>query len=766
MSVATEARHAGEQQPFPAKSMGAAALLRARGATLRLCRDGSCSWLRSESEDRLVFGKEAMYFYKLQQGVKIRAGKVEWRPSLWPDSASIGCRLFETLDVRQSFAVRGGNCISSIRRVTLSNSGASQIRVRVISVHDTTAVHSDAPKWGSMGVNAFNRSSHVAMDEVAGPGGCRVIGSSPPPATIYMTSDPTRATDIVQRGELPDTTAGMSGQIIVMTQRDFELSPGESSEAVYISVYSSERLEDSLSEFNRLTKDSCSPFLVGCAYSSDPSLAAALGWARSVVLNAEFERDVLDRAEALTAIAVTDEQAALRAVQSLISEVRKEGSLPHSSDRSQPGVLETAVFLAAASLYCSLSADKKYVRSLYSPLRRAAQFLMVMSEGEMVQTGASLPHGWRRRLGRGYPTFVLPEVNLAVVSALLSFSSVAGRLSKGKEAALYRERAELILSNVKRRLVLESGDLALNLDEKGVVHTEVTADQAVALYRHQLDENVSSGTVHRLLEKDFETGYGPRTVPTSNGTYFNSSYGEGQIGGYWTRAALSHALVAYRSGLSGIGSLILSRVSRLVAFDAPSFGATPGTVPYWVNVEKREFGSEESDPVAAARLLEAAVFGELGLRVSSGGPVAEPPSTSSIGWLLIDDILRQNCTVFVGRSGRVKLVVVSLPLVPSGGVGYQKCEKVQSERPLVVRVFHGPGQGILVCNTGQSPASGTVSFQPRDARMLKSLSVWLEEMDQTGGEWKRVQQLRVLQEMSFQASLRPLSWRFFRLTTS
>ena len=138
-------------------------------------------------------------------------------------------------------------------------------------------------------------------------------------------------------------------------------------------------------------------------------------------------------------------------------------------------------------------------------------------------------------------------------------------------------------------------------------------DSAVSAYRHQFMGSAEQAAVHRLIEKDFDTPYGPRCVPATNQVYFNSSYGRGQLGGVWTRATLAHALVCYRAGLPGMGSLALGKVGRLVGDDAIRVGGTPGEFPLWVDADGRAVHGEESDPVAAARFLEVLLEGELGL---------------------------------------------------------------------------------------------------------------------------------------------------------
>jgi hypothetical protein len=113
-------------------------------------------------------------------------------------------------------------------------------------------------------------------------------------------------------------------------------------------------------------------------------------------------------------------------------------------------------------------------------------------------------------------------------------------LGKGEDAAQFREKSELIVDSLGKRLIDERGFLGLSFDQSGRLKTDETLDMVVSCYRNPALRSAASSGVHRMLEKDFETGFGPRTVAGSNNLYYSSSYGEGQLGGYWTRADSPH----------------------------------------------------------------------------------------------------------------------------------------------------------------------------------------------------------------------------------
>jgi hypothetical protein len=498
-------------------------------------------------------------------------------------------------------------------------------------------------------------------------------------------------------------------------------------------------------------------------------LTESASWAVAVLESARHGSDDLDRLESLKALSFVDREGALSIIEDAKRLLRRDGSMPHSSDQTEPGALESAVLLQAVSSYLLLARDKKLTRSLYPLVKKLASFLMASSKEYSLRTSPTLPQGWRRALGRGYPTGEIPEISLAAVGGLEGAAQVARQVAKADDAGRFRERAEMLAEMVRKRLVDERGFLSLCLDPSGRLRGDETVDMAVAAYRHRFLASAEQAAVHRLLEKDFETPYGARTVPSSNRLYFNPSYGQGQLGGFWTRAALAHALLCYRVGLAGIGSLSLEKVAKLAVEDSVRLGGSPGEFPYWVDVEGREVHGEGSDPVAAARLVEALLEGELGLEFTAGTVSLSPPSSSSLKWVLASEVWTgEQVTVFVGRGGGKSHVFASgSRFEVKHGIKFAKAELLEMPvRGLHAVSLHGPGQAICLGNSSTVPARASVSFAPRAPELSKRLSTPLEEYDRASGSWAKVSTLRVFPTMTFEASLDPGEWKAFRVSAT
>ncbi len=769
MGATTEA-HQQPSEEYRASSLKKPLTLRRRNLRLSLELDGSVRFLESMSERRLLFGREQISLYRGKAGILLPAQRPEWRLRLTPYQSSFSATVFDSIECTVSIGILPRSAEGYYRSVTFRNRGVAPAKLRMMCLQDPTAAHFRDSQfaWGSLGVNAFNRSTHVALDEVASPPSARVLGSKPGPKLIYMTTDRGKAAELTAAGELPEQTAGMTGQVLVLSQYDLEILAGSEVGLSMLAVYDQSRLETALSNFDRLIESE--PEEEGPEFdvaSSSPSLSAAAKWAVSALEGACYEPDSLDRHEVLRSLPFVDPASAKAIIENAKNGISSDGSVGHTLDPAKPGLLETAALLEGCCMLGTLSSEKKYARSAYSTARRLAGYLRSSSPGGVVKTDSSLPQGWRRRIGKGYPTGEIPEVSLAVASALKAASNLATRVRKPEEAARWEESSRLIIHAVKERAIDEHGVLSLSL-EGDRMRTDETVDQAVACYRFSLGSDLESHVVRRLLEKDFECGWGPRTIPTSNRTYFNPSYGEGQLGGYWTRSALAHTITAYRAGLSGIGSIELESIARLPASEAPKLGGAPGEFPYWIDPQRRETHGQGSDPVSASRFLEALIRCEVGLEFGSRGLEVKPSNGSRLKWLLIAGLYAgRRANVFIGRAAGSSFAFVGLPdcRVENGSAFSGSELATADESGLAAASFFTPGQTICVGNSSDASVKSKVSFRARDPSLTRHLSVKLERFDPKTGSWESFSSVRVLSPMSFELSLGALDWGAFRLST-
>jgi hypothetical protein len=769
MAAAAEALYPGAQS-FRSLALRRPVALTRRDSRLLVDCEAAIRSLDSLSEKRAIFGRGQAYLYKVQAGVVIAAQRPDWHVLLTPTSVRFSGRVFESIEIVQELEFPKLPSFGYIRRMKLHNAGTSPISLRIICVSDPAAAHfrDRVDQWGSLGVNAFNRESHVAMDEVSEPHPARVIGCTPAPSKFYMTTDRGRATELLQAGDLPEATAGMSGQVLVLSIHELELARLESKEMLFVSLYSPRKLEEVLSDFGRL--QSASPAseqeepLFAC---SSPRVAEAYGWAQTSLEGVQFGGDLLDVIESLRGLAYANPSALEAAIERTKGLVLREGMIGHPADGTKRDVLETSLFLSAVSRQISMADDKRRARQLYPLMRRMAKALSARSKDGALRLDTGVPQGWRRLLRSGYPSGELAEVSLAASSALTDLARVSAILRKGEDSAKFRETSELVAHHVAKALVDDRGFLCSNVDPSGRLVHEETVDMAVACYRGSVPRSVASSSVHRLLENDFETEYGPRTVPTSNRVCFHSSYGQGQLGGCWTRASLAFSCLSYSAGLAGIGSLSLERISRLVTVDWPQLGGNPGEFPYWVDMEGREAHGAGSDPVAASRFIQGVVEGELGLSCSVSPPTFSPPILSTIKWALAGDVWAgEKVSIFVGRAAGKAFAFASCRRARvEGGQRFADCVRVDASPKSTHGVsFIGPGQVVCVGNASHAPVKAHLVFEARSPGLSRRLSTPLEQFEPAIGGWSKIGSLRVSPTLSFDAPLGPEDWKVFRVS--
>lgn len=756
-----------------------------RDVRARVEPDGSSSWVYSGAARRAIFGREATEVFKIQSGVRIAARPNEVSVRASPTGVQYLPRSQEKIQVSQTVGVLSGECPGWVRTTKIQNKGDSA-KVRVITLHDPTALNyrreRDPP--GEVGVNAFNRNDQVVMDDVGDSAGVRVVGFSPRPSVIYMTKDRARATELLSLGELPENSLGLSGAVMLLTQHDLDLPPTRTAEIVSVSVYHPSSLESALSAAASRREE---PSQGGFSFSSsNPPVNFAFEWAKAALHAVEGEASLAEKLWCGTALALLRPDFFQGMAESVKRGLRKDGTVPywgagHPESEERPGPVETSLHLVGLSAFLLKSRDKKLVRRWYPHLRRVADGLAVLAKDGLVRSPPDSPDGWRRRLGTGFPSGQTSEVNLMVTRALRDASAVAFVASKGSDSARFRELSVRVLGALNGRLRdSESGSLALNVDLRGVVHKETTIDQAVGLSFFSPDPNLASSVVHRMLEKDFETGYGPRTVAASNNLYFSSSYADGQLGGYWTRAALAHAVLAYASGYPSIGSAQLEKVAKLVHADAERLGGVPGEIPYWVDTEKRHVVGGGTDPVAAARFVESVVFGEAGLSLESRGPRFRLPEASQLRWFLLHGLdLGRKGALFVGRSSGRAFVVTTFDQgwfedrarVGSLGVAttlsrMPECERVGGQGVEGAVFWDAASSYVCLGNPAGSPLSATVLVPARSKAFSTALFAQVEELQQETGLWAAAERVKLVNRVELKVDLKPGAWKVLRLSRS
>jgi hypothetical protein len=237
--------------------------------------------------------------------------------------------------------------------------------------------------------------------------------------------------------------------------------------------------------------------------------------------------------------------------------------------------------------------------------------------------------------------------------------------------------------------------------------------------------------------------------------------------------------LAFVSGYSAIGSVQLEKVARLVHVDAERMGGMPGEFPYWIDPERRQVMTSGTDPVAAARFIEAVVFGEGGLSQGPQSARFKIPEASQLKWLFIHDIdLARKGSIFIGRSiGRAFVASNFSREAFEGGSPTDsrgatttlsrlaECERVACP-PGLEGVLFWDADSSLVCigNTGAASCSGLVSIPLRSKAFTSALFAEMEELQQESGLWGKTERVKLLSVFEARVDLKPCSWKALRFS--
>ncbi len=295
--------------------------------------DGSSSWVHSATARKLLFGRETAEVFKIQSGVKIAVRPQDALVRATPTEVSHAPRGQDKIQAVHSVRLVTGDCAGSARSVRVTNRGDAVAKLRVLTLHDPTSLNfrreRDPP--GEIGVNAFNRHDQVVMDDVGDTTGVRVVGFSPRPSIIYMTKDRSRAAELLALGELPESSLGMSGSVILLTQHDFDLPPGATAEVRSLAVYHPSSLEAALSAAAprpaEPESDTSESRGVGFA-SSSASMNFSFEWAKAALFAIEGEGNLAERLWCGVALSLLRGDYFEKLAESIKQGMRKDGSSP------------------------------------------------------------------------------------------------------------------------------------------------------------------------------------------------------------------------------------------------------------------------------------------------------------------------------------------------------------------------------------------------------------------------------------------------------
>ncbi|QIG51065.1 amylo-alpha-1,6-glucosidase [Nordella sp. HKS 07] len=241
----------------------------------------------------------------------------------------------------------------------------------------------------------------------------------------------------------------------------------------------------------------------------------------------------------------------------------------------------TLLFVILAGAYCEATADMDFTRQIWTNVERAMSWAATYgdidgdgfieyrrkSEGGLVNQGWKDSHDsiFHRDGAIAEPPIALCEVQAYYYGALLAAAAMAGRLGHAEAAATHRQKATGLRRNFNEAFWCEELDtFALALDGKKRRCAVRSSNAGHALLTGLADFELARRTARTLMDASSMSGWGIRTIATTELRYNPMSYHNGSV---WPHdnalIALGFARYGYKSQVVRIFEGLFSAASYI-----------------------------------------------------------------------------------------------------------------------------------------------------------------------------------------------------------
>jgi glycogen debranching enzyme len=216
---------------------------------------------------------------------------------------------------------------------------------------------------------------------------------------------------------------------------------------------------------------------------------------------------------------------------------------------------DTPLHLIAILHHYNATLDDAWLRSVYPLVRRVADYLLGQRDANGLvycKAGGVDMFGitsWRNIIPYYTLDGAVTEINAEALFALEAAAMLAAVCDEiadwERYAAEARALREAILAKLFNRDV---SAFVLNYDQDGNYQDNFTADEVFPVLFGAADAPVRRAILQRLLEADFVTPVGLRTISTADSWYF-PSHGFGLLGGVWPDLTLWFVVALAHNGM-------------------------------------------------------------------------------------------------------------------------------------------------------------------------------------------------------------------------
>jgi hypothetical protein len=226
------------------------------------------------------------------------------------------------------------------------------------------------------------------------------------------------------------------------------------------------------------------------------------------------------------------------------------------------------------------------------------------------------------------------EINAECVFALEAAAMLCAVVDDHAHWQTYTQHAgEMREAMMKHLFNDDTGAFVLNYDQDGNYQDNFTADEIFPVLFDVAAPAQRRAILERLLEADFVTPVGLRTISTADAWYF-PSYGFGLLGGVWPDLTLWFAVSLARNGLTDEAVSFLQRVYAAMEGGSPR-NTVPGEFGEWFDGGSLSNRGMYLSPWTGAKYLWAVaetVGGLNGYR-TSGRPHLAPLRPKDWTWM-------------------------------------------------------------------------------------------------------------------------------------
>jgi glycogen debranching enzyme len=216
---------------------------------------------------------------------------------------------------------------------------------------------------------------------------------------------------------------------------------------------------------------------------------------------------------------------------------------------------DTPLHLIAMLHYYNATLDEAWVRERLPLVTKLADYMLTQRDDKGLvfcrAKGVDMYgiSSWRNIIPYYTLDGAVTEINAECVFALEAAAMLCAAAADWENWEKYANEAQSLREAMMDHLFSEdTGAFALNYDQDGNYQDNFTADEVFPVLFGVAGLEQRRAILTRLLEADFVTPVGLRTISTADAWYF-PSYGYGLLGGIWPDLTLWFAVALARNGL-------------------------------------------------------------------------------------------------------------------------------------------------------------------------------------------------------------------------